>query len=268
VTSGLWLEPGASCDLRTVHSRFKRKRRKRFDASRRSKVRGGVRMPGMGETPLSSARSRASAHPDDPRQHGHMELGPHDAGPAPTGVLVASDAVDDACVDEQHPRRDEQKRQARASILRGSEILRLSVPGQPFTWTVRVYYEDTDTGGVVYYANYLKFFERARTEWLRAAGFGQQALAAEQGLQFVVARIECDYRRPARLDDVIDIDVRVSHAGRVAVVFEQVARRGDDVLAQARVRAGCVDTRTLAPRAMPAPMLAAMKSMVFNQATP
>ena len=102
------------------------------------------------------------------------------------------------------------------------------MPGQPFTWTVRVYYEDTDTGGVVYYANYLKFFERARTEWLRAAGFGQQALAAEQGLQFVVARIECDYRRPARLDDVIDIDVRVIQAGRVSVVFEQTARRGDD----------------------------------------
>jgi len=149
-----------------------------------------------------------------------------------------------------------------------SPISRFSVPGQPFTWTVRVYYEDTDTGGVVYYANYLKFFERARTEWLRAAGFGQQALAAEQGLQFVVARIECDYRRPARLDDVIDLDVRVIQAGRVSVVFEQTARRGDDVLAQARVRAGCVDTKTLVPRAMPAPMLEAMKSMVFNEATP
>src|SRR5512146_2139742 len=92
--------------------------------------------------------------------------------------------------------------------------------------TLRVYYEDTDTGGVVYYANYLKFFERARTEWLRAAGFGQQSLAAEQGLQFVVARIECDYLRPARLDDVIELDVRVVKAGRVSVVFEQTARRG------------------------------------------
>jgi acyl-CoA thioester hydrolase len=136
------------------------------------------------------------------------------------------------------------------------------VPGQPFTWTVRVYYEDTDTGGVVYYANYLKFFERARTEWLRAAGFGQQALAADLGLQFVVARIECDYLRPARLDDVIELDVRVIKTGRVSVVFEQAARRGAEVLAAARVRAGCVDTRTLAPRPMPAPMLAAMKTMM------
>ena len=139
------------------------------------------------------------------------------------------------------------------------------MPGQPFTWTVRVYYEDTDTGGVVYYANYLKFFERARTEWLRAAGFGQQALAAEQGLQFVVARIECDYRRPARLDDVIQLDVRVVQAGRVSVVFEQTARRGEEVLATARVRAGCVDTKTLAPKTMPASMQTAMKTMVFNE---
>jgi acyl-CoA thioester hydrolase len=136
------------------------------------------------------------------------------------------------------------------------------VPGQPFTWTVRVYYEDTDTGGVVYYASYLKFFERARTEWLRAAGFGQQSLATEQGLQFVVARIECDYLRPARLDDVIELDVRVVKAGRVSVVFEQTARRGTDVLATALVRAGCVDTRTLAPKPMPPSMLAAMKTMM------
>jgi acyl-CoA thioester hydrolase len=154
------------------------------------------------------------------------------------------------------------------SILRRNVIAPSFVTGQPFTWTVRVYYEDTDTGGVVYYANYLKFFERARTEWLRAAGFEQQVLAAELGLQFVVARIECDYRRPARLDDVIELDVRVSQAGRASVVFEQTARRGDEVLATARVRAGCVDTTTLAPKAMPASLLAAMKSMAFKNETP
>jgi acyl-CoA thioester hydrolase len=142
------------------------------------------------------------------------------------------------------------------------------VPGQPFTWTVRVYYEDTDTGGVVYYANYLKFFERARTEWLRAAGFEQQVLASAQGLQFVVVRIECDYRRPARLDDVIELDVRVVQAGRVSVVFEQTARRGDEVLATARIRAGCVDTRSLAPKAMPPQLLEAMKSHAFPETRP
>ena len=142
------------------------------------------------------------------------------------------------------------------------------MPGQPFTWTVRVYYEDTDTGGVVYYANYLKFFERARTEWLRAAGFGQHDLTRDHGLQFVVARIECDYKRPAVLDDVIDIDVWVVQAGRASVVFEQTARRGTDVLASARIRAGCIDTATLAPRAMPAGLFDAMKAHAQPTPTP
>jgi acyl-CoA thioester hydrolase len=142
------------------------------------------------------------------------------------------------------------------------------VSGQPFTWTVRVYYEDTDAGGVVYYANYLKFFERARTEWLRAAGFEHQQLAAGHGLQFVVARIECDYRRPARLDDVIELDVRVDRVGRASLEFEQTARRGGEVLATARVRAGCIDTATLAPKPLPASMRAAMQSMAFNDKIP
>jgi acyl-CoA thioester hydrolase len=142
------------------------------------------------------------------------------------------------------------------------------VPGQAFTWTVRVYYEDTDTGGVVYYANYLKFFERARTEWLRAAGFAQQALASEHGLQFVVARLECDYLQPARLDDLIDVDVRVVQAGRASVIFQQTARRGTEVLAQARVRAGCVDTITLAPKSMPATMREAIEALLFSEPMP
>ena len=140
-------------------------------------------------------------------------------------------------------------------------------PDSAFSHRLRVYWEDTDAGGVVYYANYLKFFERARTEWLRSAGYKQQVLAAEEGIQFVVARIECDYRRPARLDDVIELDVRVAQAGRASIVFEQTARRGTEVLATARIRAGCVDTRTLAPKAMPTPMLEAMKSKAFPETT-
>ncbi len=133
--------------------------------------------------------------------------------------------------------------------------------GQPFTWTIRVYYEDTDTGGIVYYANYLKFFERARTEWLRAAGFEQRRLLDEFGLQFVVAHIECTYQQPARLDDQIEIDLRVARAGRVYIVFEQSARRGANVLATARVKAACVDARRLAPAAMPAEMIAAFRTL-------
>jgi acyl-CoA thioester hydrolase len=130
-----------------------------------------------------------------------------------------------------------------------------------FTWTVRVYYEDTDTGGIVYYANYLKFFERARTEWLRAAGFDQRRLSEEFGLQFVVARIECEYRQPARLDDLIEIDLRVQKAGRASVVFEQTARRGATVLANATVKAACVDSRRFVPAPMPAGMAEAFMTL-------
>ena len=131
----------------------------------------------------------------------------------------------------------------------------------PFTWSIRVYYEDTDTGGIVYYANYLKYFERARTEWLRAAGFGQQRLLDEFGLQFVVARVECEYRQPARLDDLIEIDLRVAHAGRVAIVFEQTARRGESVLARATVKAGSIDARRFVPTAMPPAMIDAFRTL-------
>ena len=98
---------------------------------------------------------------------------------------------------------------------------------KPFTWTIRVYYEDTDTCGIVYYANYLKFFERARTEWLRSVGFEQQKMADELGLRFVIARVECDFKQPARLDDVIELDVRVARVGSASMVFEQTAKRGD-----------------------------------------
>lgn len=132
---------------------------------------------------------------------------------------------------------------------------------EPFSWTVRVYYEDTDTGGVVYYANYLKFFERARTEWLRAAGFEQRRLFDEFGLQFVVARIECDYRLPARLDDLLHIDVRVARAGRVFILFEQTARRADVVLATARVKAGCIDASRFVPAPMPAALVDAFRHL-------
>jgi acyl-CoA thioester hydrolase len=133
------------------------------------------------------------------------------------------------------------------------------VPGLPFTWTIRVYYEDTDTGGIVYYANYLKFFERARTEWLRKAGFEQRAMLQEHGLQFVVAQVDCEFRQPAKLDDVLEIDVRVARAGRASIEFSQTARRGTEVLATARVRVGCIDTARFVPAAMPSAMLDALK---------
>lgn len=120
-----------------------------------------------------------------------------------------------------------------------------------FTWPVRVYYEDTDAGGIVYYANYLKFFERARTEWLRAAGVGQQLLLDEHGAGFVVRSARIDYHAAARLDDEIVLTLAITKFGRASVVFSQQALRGEQLLAAAEVKVGCVDLATLRPRAFP-----------------
>jgi acyl-CoA thioester hydrolase len=120
-----------------------------------------------------------------------------------------------------------------------------------FRWTLRVYYEDTDTGGIVYYANFLKFFERCRTEWLRALGVDQATLAAEHGLQFVVVSAAVQYIRPARLDDELRVSARIAKRGRASLEFVQEAHRGDELLATAQVKVACVAATTLAPAAMP-----------------
>jgi acyl-CoA thioester hydrolase len=120
-----------------------------------------------------------------------------------------------------------------------------------FDWTVRVYYEDTDAGGIVFYANYLKFFERARTEWLRATGVGQQELLDTDGAAFVVKSASLDYHAPARLDDVLTIRTTVEKLGRASVQFAQQAWKGDVLLTSASVKVGCVDTATMRPRALP-----------------
>jgi acyl-CoA thioester hydrolase len=133
-----------------------------------------------------------------------------------------------------------------ASALRSS-----AQSGTRFECTVRVYYEDTDAGGVVYYANYLKFFERCRTEWLRALGIDQAALAREQGLQFVVTEIETKYLRPARLDDELAVEARVVELGRCSIVFGQSASRAGELLAQARVKVACVDSQRRVPARLP-----------------
>ncbi len=128
----------------------------------------------------------------------------------------------------------------------------------PFVLNVRVYWEDTDAGGVVYYANYLKFFERARTEWLRAQGLSQQALKDDTGAMFVVVDAQIAYRQPARLDDVLAVSVQVAQAGRVALTLEQQAHRDGVLLAEGRVRIGCVDAQTLRPRRIPESVLTVM----------
>ena len=121
---------------------------------------------------------------------------------------------------------------------------------------VRVYWEDTDAGGVVFYANYLKFFERARTEWLRAKGHGQEQLRTETGAIFIVTDTALRYLRPARLDDLLEITVHVTQAGRASMTLAQQAWRGSELLTEGTIRIGCVDAGTFAPRRFPTPLLA------------
>ena len=120
-----------------------------------------------------------------------------------------------------------------------------------FSWPVRIYYEDTDAGGVVYYANYLRFFERCRTEWMRFAGHDQSALASEAGIGFVARKASCEYLRPARLDDQLTVGLEVEKLTRVRVVFRQHVRRGDDELVTGTVEIACVDMATMKPAPIP-----------------
>ncbi|MCS6947104.1 MAG: tol-pal system-associated acyl-CoA thioesterase [Steroidobacteraceae bacterium] len=124
-----------------------------------------------------------------------------------------------------------------------------------FTWPVRVYWEDTDGGGIVYYANYLRFLERARTEWLRSLGFDQSDWIRDPGVLFTVVAVEIRFLAPARLDDHLLISCEPQAEGRVSVGFRQGVYRDSlsgPLLATATVRAACVDAATLKPRRIPA----------------
>ena len=126
----------------------------------------------------------------------------------------------------------------------------------PFRFQLRVYWEDTDAGGVVFYANYLKFFERARTEWLRSLGHGQEQMRQESGVVFVVTDTAVRYLSPARLDDVLAVTVDVKHAGRAQMTIAQQAwrQRPDEpetLLAEGTIRIGCVDAGTFRPQRIP-----------------
>jgi acyl-CoA thioester hydrolase len=122
---------------------------------------------------------------------------------------------------------------------------------QPFFWNVRVYYEDTDAAGVVYYANYLKYLERARTEWLAAAGVALTALEREHNAVFVVHRVEVDYHRAARLGDSLAVSVEPIERTGVRLTIAQAIARGDEPIANARVVLACLDPRTWRPVAIP-----------------
>ena len=124
--------------------------------------------------------------------------------------------------------------------------------GATFTWQVRVYYEDVDIGGVVYYANYLRYFERARSEWLRSLGVNQERLAAVEGIGFVVARAEIDFKTGARLDDLLEVTVGVVEKKKTYFWLDQQVRKADGgVCAAARIQAACVRHRDMRPQPLP-----------------
>jgi len=124
-------------------------------------------------------------------------------------------------------------------------------PDSFFSFDIRVYYEDTDAGGVVFYANYLKFFERARTEWLRRLGVNQSDLAESQHRIFVVKSLEIQYRKPARLDALLTVRSRASRVGRASIGFEQFIELGGELLCESTIQVCCVDTTTFRPAALP-----------------
>lgn len=123
-----------------------------------------------------------------------------------------------------------------------------------FIWPIRVYYEDTDASGVVYHANYLRWFERGRTEWLRAQGWGQETLRTEHGIAFTIANLEITYLKPARLDDELEVVTAVTGIRRASLSFSQFLRHTrvrDMVLARITLRVACVDMLNFRPRALP-----------------
>lgn len=132
----------------------------------------------------------------------------------------------------------------------------------PFCWPVRVYYEDTDAGGVVYYANYLRFLERARSEWLRALGVEQTALATEHNVVFVVRSIALDYQSPARFNEALTVTVEPGEIGASQLFITQRVLRGGVLLVQAHVRIACVNLTAFSPVRIPKPVRSAMAAGV------
>lgn len=141
----------------------------------------------------------------------------------------------------------------------------MTLPIAPlFRLPIRVYWEDTDAGGVVFYANYLKFFERARTEWLRAKGYAQERLRTETGCAFIVTDTSVRYLRPARLDDLLDVTVGLTRAGQASLgVAQQAWRTGamgvPELLAEGTIRIGCVKLGTFKPRRIPNEILLSIR---------
>jgi acyl-CoA thioester hydrolase len=159
---------------------------------------------------------------------------------------------------DRHPAREHQNpergtQRVKPRTQNSEHGTRNSEPGT-FAWPVRVYYEDTDSSGVVYYANYLRFLERARTEWLRAKGFEQTTLAREHGFTFVVTALSIEYGRPARFNDMLAVTVETVELGASRIILLQRILRQADELVAASVRLACVNTVTFKPVRIPGPV--------------
>lgn len=133
-------------------------------------------------------------------------------------------------------------------------------PGVQFSWPVRVYWEDTDAGGIVYYANYLKFMERARTEWLRAVGFEQEPMRLEQKLLFVVVDAQMAFKKPARYGDALTVTATIKEHTRATFSFGQSVYRGEgELLVNGDVRVACLDAETFRPRGLPRDLISKLR---------
>jgi acyl-CoA thioester hydrolase len=128
-----------------------------------------------------------------------------------------------------------------------------------FEWPVRIYYEDTDSGGVVYYANYLRFMERARTEWLRSFGFEQDQLIEEQGIIFAVRSVAVDYLRPARFNDQLIVVSGIERVRGASIDFGQSIWRGNEELVRGSVRVASLNSNTMTPAKLPKAILNKIK---------
>ena len=137
-------------------------------------------------------------------------------------------------------------------------------PAPVYRLALRVYWEDTDAAGIVFYANFLKFFERARTEWLRTKGYSQEQLRTERGTGFIVTDASIRYRRPARLDDLLDVTVALTRVGQASLQLAQQASRiaaggTHELLADGTIRIGCVELGTYRPRRIPTDILQSIR---------
>lgn len=134
---------------------------------------------------------------------------------------------------------------------------------QEFIWSARVYFEDTDAGGVVYHASYLKFFERARTEFLRSLGWSQNALLEMKTCAFVVSDLSIQFKRPAKLDDELEIRTTLKSLQRASFVFDQRAYKGETLMTAAEVRVVCIDPLKGVPTAIPSPIFETIEKLLL-----